>query len=269
MNSVSISQKEFNTISALLYKKTGIFLPNAKKYLVVHRLMKRLRALKMDSFRQYVEYIEGNTASEMQSLIDNLTTNETFFFREEKHFEFLGKTIKKDFMSNSTVRIWSAACSSGEEVYSIAMVLSECLDHGNWEVFGSDISDIVLDKARKGIYPIERSSNIPRQYLKKYCLKGVRSKSGEFTINNNLRKKVRFLKINLYNEIPNIGMFDVIFLRNTLIYFDMETKKTALYNVLPLLKRNGYFIVSHTESLVGITNDLEMQKKYSSIYCKT
>lgn len=145
--------------------------------------------------------------------------------------------MKSEFSPLKTVRVWSAACSSGEEVYTIAMVLSEALGHGNWEVIGSDISEKVLAKAVKGTYPIERSANIPKKYLVKYCLKGVRGKSGEFILKNSLREKIRFLKINLYMEIPDIGTFDIIFLRNTLIYFDTDTKKQVVNNMLPLLKK--------------------------------
>ncbi|MFH0977558.1 MAG: CheR family methyltransferase [Spirochaetota bacterium] len=169
---------------------------------------------------------------------------------------------------NKSVRIWSAACSSGEEVYSAAMVADDCLNGRNWEVIGSDISDVVLNKARKGTYPIERSSQIPEDYLKKYCLKGVRENSGEFVINKNLRNKISFFKINLYQNIPNIGLFEIIFLRNTLIYFDMQTKRVVIQNILPLLKKSGYLIVSHTESLVGICSDLELEKGRSSMYKK-
>jgi chemotaxis protein methyltransferase CheR len=268
VNTIPITEKEFKEIRDLLYDKTGIYLPDPKKYLVVHRLMKRLMALQMDSFKQYVAFLKESGNVEIQHMIDNLTTNETFFFREEKHFKFLKEIIKSDFAANSHVRIWSAACSSGEEVYSAGMILGESFNHSNWEIIGSDISDVVLKKARKGAYVIERSSHIPKQYLIKYCLKGTNSKEGEFIINNNLRKNIRFLKINLNEQIPDIGLFEIIFLRNTLIYFDMETKRKVIQNVLPLLKNNGYLIVSHTENLVGITNELELQKERTSIYRK-
>jgi chemotaxis protein methyltransferase CheR len=268
VNTISITQKEFKEISGFLCEKTGIYLADSKSYLVVHRLMKRLEALQIDSFSHYAAFLKKNWDSEIQYLIDNLTTNETFFFREEEHFKFLEEIMKSDFAMNSEVRIWSAACSSGEEVYSAAIVLGESLIHRNWEVVGSDISDKVLDKARNGSYSIKRSDMIPRQYLKKYFLRGIGSKEGEFIIKDNLRRNIRFLKINLYEKISNIGLFDVIFLRNALIYFDIETRRKVIGNVLPLLKKNGYFIVSHTESLVGITDELELQKHRSSIYRK-
>ena len=193
-------------------------------------------------------------------MIDLLTTNETYFFREPQHFDFLRDVAIKDRRGSGTFRIWSGASSSGEEAYSMAMVLAEHRSDGPWEVFGSDISMTVLARARAGIYTQERISGIPPAYLRKYCLKGVRSHEGKLLIDNALKQRVSFAQVNLTLPITGVGQFDVIFLRNVMIYFDAETKRKVVENMLPSLKPGGYFIVGHSESLNGITTRLKTLK---------
>jgi chemotaxis protein methyltransferase CheR len=186
-----------------------------------------------------------------------LTTNETYFFREQKHFDLLRDTILPPLMNAKQVRIWSGASSSGEEVYSIAMVLADRLRNRNWELIGSDISTRVLEQARAGHYPIERTKDISRDYLSKYCLKGTGAQEGTFLIDKALRSRVQFMQVNLNTKLPALGEFDVIFLRNVMIYFDQKTKQQVLQRMVPLLKSGGYFLVSHSETLNGITDALK------------
>ena len=187
-----------------------------------------------------------------------LTTNETYFFREPKHFDFLRKQVLPKTPSGKTFRLWSAASSSGEEPYSLAMTLGDGLPCTPWEMIASDISTRVLEKARSGHYAMERAHNIPQQLLAKHCLKGTGSQDGTFLIERNLRSRIQFMQINLNKALPKIGEFDVIFLRNVMIYFDMDTKRAVVARMLPLLKPGGYFFVSHSESLNGITDSLQL-----------
>jgi len=163
-------------------------------------------------------------------------------------------------LQNATrpLRIWSAASSSGEEAYTLAMLAAENSKTNQWEIIGTDISTRILEKARRGLYPMSASEKIPLPLLKKYCLKGNAEYEDFFLIDNNLRSRVNFLHANLIEKLPELGLFDVIFLRNVMIYFDTETKQRLLKRIEPFLRVGGYFIVSHSESLNGFENGLKM-----------
>lgn len=255
----AINDQEFGLFQRLIYKIAGISLAESKKILVTGRLQRRLRHYGLDTFSQYYRLVTGDRhPEELQVMVDLLTTNETYFFREPKHFDFLRERILPQ-RSGGQFRIWSAASSTGEEAYSTAMVLAEYLKDRDWEVFGSDISTQVLAKARAAHYPLERHEGIPPAFLARYCLKGVRSQAGTFLIDRQLRDRVRFAQVNLTIPIPpEIGDFDVIFLRNVMIYFDNETKRKVVANLLPRLRKGGHFIVGHSETLNGITSDLAL-----------
>jgi chemotaxis protein methyltransferase CheR len=259
MDNPAITNQEFAHIQALIYKIAGIQLSEAKKVLVVGRLTRRLKHYGMTSFAQYYKLVTSHEENgELQTMVDLLTTNETYFFREPKHFDFLANELLPKVRPGTPFSVWSAACSSGEEPYTIAMVLAEKFGRSTpWQVTGSDISTVVLAKARAGHYPLERTEGIPLDYLKKYCLKGVRSEAGTLLISRELRERVSFRQVNLTKPPPDIGPFDVIFLRNVMIYFDMDTKRLVVNNLITRLKPGGYFIVGHSESLNGITDKLE------------
>lgn len=259
MQQTEITDQEFALFQRLIYKIAGISLSDAKKVLLVGRLRKRLVHYQLSSFSEYYRLVSApQHAAELQVMVDLLTTNETYFFREPKHFAFLRDEILPARRPGETFRIWSAASSSGEEAYTMAMVLAEHMRGGSWEVFGSDISTQVLEKARAGLYPLERTEGIPPAFLSKYCMKGVRTQAGKLLISPELRKNVRFDQINLTNPVESwVGDFDVIFLRNVMIYFDVPTKQQVIANLLPRLKRGGYFIIGHSESLNGITQALQ------------
>jgi chemotaxis protein methyltransferase CheR len=252
----AITDEEYAAFQRLIYKLAGISLSDAKRILLVGRLGRRLNHYGFATYTEYYRMLaSGQHPDEVQQMVDLLTTNETYFFRESQHFDFLRDHILPERRGPATFRIWSGASSSGEEGYSMAMVLAEHRD-GPWEVFGSDISLTVLEKAKAGLYSTERTSGIPPDFLRKYCLKGVRAQAGKLMIDDVLRRNVRFGQVNLTQPIKGVGEFDAIFLRNVMIYFDTETKRKVVENMLPSLKPGGYFIVGHSESLNGITTRL-------------
>jgi chemotaxis protein methyltransferase CheR len=250
-----LTRAEFARFQALLLEITGIHLSDAKQTLLVARLASRLRARKASTFTEYFQIISHpREADELQLAINVLTTNETFFFREPDHFQVL-----KDFMASlrplpSPFRVWSAASSSGEEAFSIAMVLADVLGGHRWEVVGSDISTRVLDRARTGLYPLERNDGIPLDYLKRFCLKGQGAQEGMLLIGKKLREHVQFRQVNLNEALPDLGRFEVIFLRNILIYFQNDQKRKVVESVIRTLNPNGLLIVGHSENLMGISD---------------
>jgi chemotaxis protein methyltransferase CheR len=262
-----LNDNEFKQFQSWIYAVAGINLSSAKKALVAGRLGKRVKHYGFETFGEYFQLItEKSESVEMQMALDLLTTNETYFFREPKHFDFLRTEILTKAVPGKTFRVWCGASSSGEEPYTIAMTLAEGLSTSQWEIVASDISTRVLEKARSGHYAMERAHNIPQHLLAKYCLKGTGSQDGTFLIEKNLRSRVQFMQINLNELIPKLGEFDVIFLRNVMIYFDIDTKRQVVSRMLSSLKPGGYFIVSHSESLNGITDSLKVVKP--SIYRK-
>lgn len=259
MNVASLSDQEFLQFKNLIYTVAGISMTPAKKALISGRLAKRLKHFQLQSYGEYFKLISQNTqAAELQMALDLLTTNETYFFREPKHFDFLRTQVLPKAKPGQTFRLWSAASSSGEEPFTLAMTLADGLPTTPWEIVASDISSRVLEKARSGHYALERAHNIPKHLLSKYCLKGTGTQEGTFLIERNLRSRVQFMQVNLNSALPKLGEFDAIFLRNVMIYFDMETKREVVARMLPLLKSGGYFIVSHSESLNGITESLKI-----------
>jgi chemotaxis protein methyltransferase CheR len=190
--------------------------------------------------------------------VDLLTTNETYFFREIKHFEFLRTLVLKERSRPQPFRIWSAASSSGEEAYSIAMVLADCMQTTPWEILGTDISTRVLEGARRGLYTMDRGRHIPPEYLKRFCRKGSGQYEGQLLIDRDLRSNVMFRQVNLNVPLPEMGQFDVVFLRNVMIYFNNETKRQVVARVISTIKPGGYFCVGHSESLSDITQAVQM-----------
>ncbi|MHB1654957.1 MAG: CheR family methyltransferase [Burkholderiales bacterium] len=254
-----LKDEEFQQFQSWLHRTAGISLSPAKKPLVSGRLSKRLKHHNLPSYGEYFRLItQSSEAAELQIALDLLTTNETYFFREPKHFDFLRTQVLPKARPGQLFRLWSAASSSGEEPYTLAMTLDDSLSSTPWEIVASDISSRVLEKARAGHYSLDRTEGIPRHLLSKYCLKGTGSQEGTFLVERALRSRVQFMQINLNNALPRIGEFDVIFLRNVMIYFDMDTKREVVARMLPMLKPGGYFFVSHSESLNGITESLKL-----------
>lgn len=265
MSNVILNEREFKGFRQMIFDQAGITMSNAKKPLISGRLAKRLAAKGLDSYADYLNLIQQD-AKERQTAVDLLTTNETYFFREPKHFEFLTQHVLPSLRGQGDVRFWSAACSSGEEAYTLSMVLADVLGHTRFDILASDISTRVLEAGRQALYPIEDATNIPKPLKARYCLKGVGRQEGWFLIDRPLRERVIFDQINLNERLPDVGQFDVIFLRNVMIYFSVETKQAVMARLIPLLKPGGYFFISHSESLHGVTDQLQMVRP--SIYRK-
>ncbi len=254
-----LTEQEFSRFRSWLYAATAIELPDHKRTLVTSRLLKRLQARKIASYGEYFELLGNDTEEDERRLArDLLTTNETSFFREPKHFAFLKTRVLPERTVGRPFRVWSAAASSGEEPYTIAMELTEHLGLDvPWEILGSDISTRVLEKARNATYFAERA-NLTEAHLKKYCLKGIDNQNGLFRIKRPLRERVRFTSIALHEPLPQIGRFDVVFLRNVLIYFSLETRQQVISRVESLILPGGYLFVSHSENLQGIRHTLSV-----------
>ncbi len=258
MGVVDITDQEFIQFQRFIYEAAGITLSSAKKPLVSGRLAKRLQQYRLNSYAEYFRLLaSGKAPGEAQAAVDLLTTNETYFFREPKHFDLLSEQASSARGGSEPFRVWSAASSTGEEAYSSAMVLADRLDGERWEVVGSDISARVLQRASIGHYSMERTQHIPQAYLRRFCLRGIGEQQGTLLIDRELRARVRFMQVNLNAPLPSIGTFHFVFLRNVLIYFNNETKRGVVARVASLIKPGGHLCIGHSESLHGLSDTLE------------
>ena len=255
---VPLKDREFERFRHFIHERAGISLAPHKRQMVSARLQRRLRHLGLRSFDAYLDRVfEPGQDHELHHLIDLLTTNETYFYREPAHFEYLRERVLPACRGRG-VRVWSAACSSGEEVYTLAMVLSDALGSGDWHTLGTDISRRVLEQARQGVYPLERARHLPRPWLERYCLKGVRAQTGNLLIDPKLKSRVKLEQHNLLQSRRDGEYFDIIFLRNVLIYFDPPTKQRVIARLFESLRPGGLLFISHVESLHGLETPLEM-----------
>jgi len=262
-----ITDAELAQFQRFIFEAAGISMSDAKKALVMGRLSKRLALHQLTNFSQYFNFVSsGEQPEEVQIAVDLLTTNETYFFREIKHFDFLREQAMLARNRSQPFRVWSAASSSGEEAYSIAMVLADCLASTPWEILGTDISTHVLQGAQRALYPMERARHIPPAYLRRFCLKGAGVHDGKLLIERSLRSRVLFRHLNLNEALPSLGQFDLVFLRNVMIYFNDATKREVVARVISTLKPGGHFCVGHSESLNNITQ--AVVPVAPSIYCK-
>lgn len=232
---------------------------DAKKALVSGRLNKRLAVHELGSFGDYFKLLtSGQCPGEVQMAVDLLTTNETYFFREIKHFEFLRTQALAERSRPQPYRLWSAASSSGEEAYSMAMVLADCMQTTPWEILGTDISTRVLQGAQRALYSMDRGRHIPQDYLRRFCRKGAGDYEGQLLVDRSLRSRVNFRHANLNAALPELGKFDMVFLRNVMIYFNNDTKRLVVARVISTIKPGGYFCIGHSESLNDITQAVQM-----------
>jgi chemotaxis protein methyltransferase CheR len=249
-----ITDTELSQFQRFIFDAAGITLSAQKKALVMGRLGKRLAHHSLETFGEYFQLLVSNQdPDEVQIAVDLLTTNETYFFREIKHFEFLREQALAARGRGQPFRVWSAASSSGEEAYSIAMVLADCMGTAPWEVVGTDISTRMLQEAERALYTMDRARHVPPEYLRRYCLKGTEQYHGKLLIDRGLRSRVRFRYANLNVALPEMGQFDFVFLRNVMIYFNNETKQQVVNRAATALKPRGYFLVGHSETLNDIT----------------
>ncbi|MBL8327466.1 MAG: SAM-dependent methyltransferase [Rubrivivax sp.] len=247
----ALSKKAFDSVTEMFHGVSGIRLGEHKMALVSGRLQRLAQeAGEMDVDRYVDRLVNGSfSAQEARRVIDRLTTNETYFFREPQHFEALEKLVSGN-TSREELLVWSAASSSGEEAYSIAMLLAEKAGRRPWRVIGTDLSSTMVAAAQRALYPIERARMVPPEYLRKYCRKGTGKYEGQLLISPELRERVSFGEANLMQALPEqLPAFDVIFLRNVLIYFDNDAKAQIVRGVLGKLKRDGVLYTGHAESI--------------------
>ena len=248
---MSLSTAAFAQIRQHVYDTAGIIINANKSAMVVSRLWRRVEALDMASLDAYVAFVVSTEgAVERARMLDLLTTNETYFFREPAHFTRLRNQIIPA-LERRPLRVWCAAASSGEEPYSIAMVLADVLGYDNWTLMATDISTRVLEQARRGLYRMQRLEQMPPDYLRRFCRRGVDEFDGKMVIDNELRQRVQFRQHNLLKPLAGEAPFDIIFLRNVLIYFDQPTKRRVIQHLLRNLRPQGWLIVGHCESLHG------------------
>lgn len=254
---------DFERISRLVYDHCGIHLHDGKKELVKTRLNKRLREGSFRSFADYYRFVTTREGTdELVAMIDSLSTNVTHFFREESHFdklrEILPAMLKKQAggAGAGRIRIWSAGCSTGEEPYSLAITVCECLGNrpADVAITATDISTRVLAAAAAGTYPIDKLRNVSGGLLRKYFQLGCGRWEGHCRIKKEIRDKVRFMRFNLMEKPPSDYLFDIIFCRNVMIYFDKTTQAALVDRFYNALNRDGYFFVGHSESLTGLNH---------------
>ena len=251
----------------LIYREAGIYLGPHKKALLMGRLSRRLRELGL-SFSAYLQQVEED-AIERTRMLEAICTHETRFFREPRHFEFLEREVLPRWLSQGgtdsggkLVRVWSAGCSSGEEAFSLAMVLRYHLPpEKGWtiEIIASDLSTRILDRARQTLWPVDRAQEIPTRYLKAFMLRGTGTQEGLMKAGPELRPLVHFQRVNLNEESLQVtGRFDLLFCRNVFIYFDAASKARAVDRLVRRLAPQGYLFVGHAESLGAVTQRVRL-----------
>jgi chemotaxis protein methyltransferase CheR len=256
---VDLSEADLSRIIRLVYERSGIALHEGKRALVLARLQKRLRAGGFAGFHDYLAHVESDASgTEITALLDAITTNHTGFFREPQHFDFLRSTVVPKLGAGS-IRIWSAACSSGEEPVTIGITLLDALDaphHGRIRILASDLSTRALATAASGVYKMDRVASIPLDVLRRHFERGLGAQTGQARVASHVRRLIEYQRLNLL-DVSELGeRFDVIFCRNVMIYFDRDVQQ----RVVSLLERHlvpgGYLFVSHSESLNGSTHGL-------------
>ncbi len=257
---LKLTANEFRQISDLAYERFGLDLKRGKEALVAARLGKKLRKLGFATFAEYHRHVLADSTGEaLIELIDALTTNHTSFLRERAHFEFLARAVNEEFREVSTLRVWSAACSSGEEPYSIAMCLAEAMGRPpgrQFHILATDISTKVLDAARRAVYPASRFDDVPEPWRRAHLLRGQGESQGFFKVKPAVTQRIEFARLNLIEPFPQRGLFHVIFCRNVMMYFDKGTQQDIVRRLSACLERGGYLFVGHSESLTGVEHGL-------------
>jgi chemotaxis protein methyltransferase CheR len=256
-----LNASEYEQISRLAYEHFGLDLRGSRQGLVAARLSKKLRDLGLNSFQHYYDYVKADrSGAALAGMVDQLTTNHTSFFREPKHFDYLRETVFPTLRTRSRIHIWSAACSSGEEAYSIAMSLLEEAPReaaAKVHVKATDISTRMLEKAQRGVYAAERVAEIPPALRQRYLLKGQDESAGSYRFRSDLRSMIEFEHLNLISRLPEAYHCSVIFCRNIMIYFDRPTQQSLVQRLSEHLEDDGILFIGHSESLNNIAHGLE------------
>ena len=259
----SITNEQFALFQRLVHREAGIYLSDAKRALLVGRLLRRLRGTGIDSFEAYYRLVEADPEERVR-MLDCICTNETQFFREPRQFAFLEEKACVDWERAASagkhprrLRVWSAGCSTGEEPYSLAMsLLAHLPPSRGWEleILGTDLSTGALEKARRAVWPIERAAQIPAPLLKRFMLRGVGAQAGRMRAGSETRAVVELQRLNLNDPpYPVEGPFDLVLCRNVLIYFDRAGKERVIHRLVDCLAPGGYLMLGHAESLCGVT----------------
>ncbi len=272
LNKAGLADREFKKISALVYGIAGINLPDHKKELVKARLGKRLRVLELNSYRDYIAYIEADKSGrELVNMLDAISTNLTSFFREPAHFKYMGDEIIPEILKkpDKKIRIWSAGCSTGEEPYTMGIYLKTCFsDICGWDakILATDINSTVLDYARKGEYTESRLKNVAAQ-VRQRCFDCIQHQAPRiYRVKEEIKNLVTFARLNLLDHWPMRGGFDMIFCRNVMIYFDKPTQKRLINRFWEMLRPGGTLFIGHSESLTG--TDHRFKYRQPTIYRK-
>jgi len=266
------TQDDFDFLRKISNQHSGILVPDDKFDMFYSRLSKRVRLLGFTRFKQYCDYLQHHPEQEFTEFINAVTTNLTSFFREKHHFDYLAETVLPELLKKNQaqrqIKVWSAGCSTGEEPYSLAMTLLENVPSG-WDVkiLATDLDTNVLATAAEGIYALERVTSIGEQRLKRWFQKGVGAQSRKARARADLRRIIHFKQLNLMQDWPMQGVFDVIFCRNVLIYFDRDTKARLVNRYAGLLRQGGHLFIGHSESLHQI--DVPFMLVGHTIYRKT
>ncbi|MCP4689708.1 MAG: protein-glutamate O-methyltransferase CheR [Desulfobacterales bacterium] len=258
--SVDLNDKQFEKVSRIVYDHAGINLKKGKEALVKARLAKRMRAVGIQSVEAYMKFLESDqSGNELDFMIDVMTTNKTNFFREPAHFDFLRDRILPE-IPGGKMRLWSAACSSGEEPYSMAILLRESMpdiDRRDILILATDISRQMLGKAKRAQYSRACIRDIPPDILRKYFTRARNGGEPTYLVNENVRGLIRLAWLNLMDSWPMKGPFDVIFCRNVMIYFDRLTQQKLVNRFYSLLRPGGHLFVGHSEGLTAITHEFK------------
>lgn len=274
MHRTQLEDSDFKRLAAFITTELGIKMPEIKKTMLQSRLQKRLHEIQVFSFKEYLDFVFSNEGrSERIVMMDIVTTNKTDFFRESAHFDFLTEKFLPEYMADSkrpVMKVWSAGCSSGEEPYTLAIVLSEFKEKNkdfDFQITATDISTRMLHKAATAIYAEERIAPVSDHLRRKYLLRNKNGQIRTVRIVPGLRSKVSFDQINFMDdEYPVNGLFDIIFCRNVLIYFDRKTQEDVINKLCAKLKPGGHFFLGHSESMTNFNVPLKQVK--STIYIK-
>ena len=257
----NLTDKDFNFIKNLVANNTGIVLSDAKRSMVYSRLSRRLRSLSINDFSSYCDLLKNNDEPELVNFVNAITTNLTSFFREQHHFDYLAKTLIPRWLKTRNdsrrIRIWSAGCSTGEEPYSIAITLKDHFpDIDNWDVkiLATDLDTNVVAKASSGIYGVDRVEGLPKPMLRKWFRRGRNEQSDMVKVSSELQKLITFKQLNLLEEWPFKGGFDLIFCRNVVIYFNKDTQRVLADRYADNLKSDGVLFLGHSETLFKVSD---------------